>query len=414
MLARLVAILAIALAAPVASLAWNSPGHQCIDVIAWGQLSEADQERAVALLADHPRFAQHFAESVPSDVWRGSEGEKRVWAFAHAGTWPDQVRSSRGAVSREDVSRFNRPTWHYVNLPVFLTPDDREALGKQLPGNRDTEPPADPDASGQNVVQAIGSALRVLGDDSAPRADRAVALCWFLHLAADSHQPCHSSALYSAGRFPEGDKGGNAIPISGPGGNLHAFWDQALLPRRTDFSRVRVRAVQFSQEHAEAGEAAADELAPKDWLRESWRLAGSAVYTASVREAVYQAEGAVLLDPVQLDTAYYKQAGAVSHRRAAEAGYRIAAMLAGRLPDGRAPRPLFTAPAPADEIVAGPAPARGSPAAASGPFDEAQQTHWLNTKSNKRHNRSCRNFGNTKQGRYCGPEEGEPCGICNG
>lgn len=39
---------------------------------------------------------------------------------------------------------------------------------------------------------------------------------------------------------------------------------------------------------------------------------------------------------------------------------------------------------------------------------------WLNTSSNKRHNRSCRYFGGTKNGRACGPTEGSACGTCGG
>lgn len=39
---------------------------------------------------------------------------------------------------------------------------------------------------------------------------------------------------------------------------------------------------------------------------------------------------------------------------------------------------------------------------------------WLNTSSNKRHNRSCRYFGDSKGGRYCSGDEGKACGICGG
>ena len=48
------------------------------------------------------------------------------------------------------------------------------------------------------------------------------------------------------------------------------------------------------------------------------------------------------------------------------------------------------------------------------PNEEPTALHWLNTSSSKRHNRTCRYFGNTKSGRYCGPNEGSACGICGG
>ena len=45
---------------------------------------------------------------------------------------------------------------------------------------------------------------------------------------------------------------------------------------------------------------------------------------------------------------------------------------------------------------------------------QEDRQYWLNTKSYKRHNSSCRYFGNTKNGRYCTKDEGSACGICGG
>lgn len=43
-----------------------------------------------------------------------------------------------------------------------------------------------------------------------------------------------------------------------------------------------------------------------------------------------------------------------------------------------------------------------------------EQVYWLNTKSGVRHNRSCRWFGNTTNGKPCGPNEGRACKQCGG
>ena len=51
--------------------------------------------------------------------------------------------------------------------------------------------------------------------------------------------------------------------------------------------------------------------------------------------------------------------------------------------------------------------------ALAGP-EVAKGQYWLNTSSNVRHNRSCEYFQKTKRGRFCGPDEGKPCGICGG
>jgi endonuclease YncB( thermonuclease family) len=40
--------------------------------------------------------------------------------------------------------------------------------------------------------------------------------------------------------------------------------------------------------------------------------------------------------------------------------------------------------------------------------------HWLNTSSGVRHNESCKHFGNTRRGRFCGPNDGRAGGCCGG
>lgn len=45
---------------------------------------------------------------------------------------------------------------------------------------------------------------------------------------------------------------------------------------------------------------------------------------------------------------------------------------------------------------------------------QEERRYWLNTKSNVRHNRSCRWFCNTKRGRFCTKDEGRACGKCGG
>ena len=44
----------------------------------------------------------------------------------------------------------------------------------------------------------------------------------------------------------------------------------------------------------------------------------------------------------------------------------------------------------------------------------ADGKHWLNTTSGVRHNSECEQFGKTKRGRPCEPDEGRACGICGG
>jgi hypothetical protein len=44
----------------------------------------------------------------------------------------------------------------------------------------------------------------------------------------------------------------------------------------------------------------------------------------------------------------------------------------------------------------------------------SEQGFWLNVNSGVRHNKSCRWYGNTTNGRPCGRDEGRPCGTCGG
>ena len=45
---------------------------------------------------------------------------------------------------------------------------------------------------------------------------------------------------------------------------------------------------------------------------------------------------------------------------------------------------------------------------------QAEKRYWLNTKTNVRHNSSCRWYRNTKHGRMCTKDEGRACGKCGG
>ena len=44
----------------------------------------------------------------------------------------------------------------------------------------------------------------------------------------------------------------------------------------------------------------------------------------------------------------------------------------------------------------------------------ADVSHWLNSDSGIRHNRTCHQFGKSKQGRACGPRHGRACKVCGG
>src|SRR3954467_14120918 len=107
-----------------AAVAWNSPGHEIIALIAYEQMDDATRTKAVELIRAHPRFHDHFQSFMPKEISRGETKDQDRWLFAHAATWPDLVRDasreSKGAVNRQDVKEYSRPWWHFINEPVFL------------------------------------------------------------------------------------------------------------------------------------------------------------------------------------------------------------------------------------------------------------------------------------------------------
>lgn len=55
-----------------------------------------------------------------------------------------------------------------------------------------------------------------------------------------------------------------------------------------------------------------------------------------------------------------------------------------------------------------------TPEVAPGEAKDQKMSYWLNTSSGVRHNQRCEHFQKTKKGRFCGADEGKPCGICGG
>jgi hypothetical protein len=261
---------------------------------------------------------------MPREVQRGDERDKDEWIFAHAATWPDQVRDAKSGVNHQDVSDFSRPWWHFVNEPIFLSEKERQLLLPEIRTNRRREPPQDPDDRNMNVIQALKNSTAIVRDANAPQERRSVHLCWLMHLAGDSHQPLHSAALYTTHRFRGGDHGGNYVPFQ-HNWDLHGFWDEQI---STDepFGTLRILATDLQQNPKlrAAGERAASTLEPDKWIDESFEIAKKHGYTPEVLNKVSAREGHSHLGPLELSAAYRADAEDVAERRAMESGYRLA------------------------------------------------------------------------------------------
>ncbi len=308
-----------------AALAWNSPGHEIIALIAYDQLDEATRAKAVELIRAHPRFHDHFQSFMPKEISRGDTRDQDRWLFAHAATWPDLVRDSKGAVNRQDVTQYNRPWWHFINEPVFLNDEERHQLEHEIHVNRRRDPPQDTDDEFMNIVQAIKNSARIVRDAGESKEKRSVHLCWILHLVGDAHQPLHSVALFTTHRFRKGDHGGNYVDFQHRW-DLHAFWDEQI-SNDENYDTHLVLAADLGQNRklVEEGRKAAATLEADKWIEESNDLAKRYAYTKEVLQQIAAREGHSHLGPLNLNAAYKTDAESVGERRAIEAGYRLGA-----------------------------------------------------------------------------------------
>ena len=205
---------------PRTLLAWNEAGHGVVALIAWQQLDAQQRRQVGELLKHHPHYEKYLAARTPNGV------DVNESAFMKAAVWPDWVRPARPGSEGElykgpEITSFHRGEWHYISTP-WVVPQDRTKVD---PATR----PAATQPATENVLTALEANAKILADASAKPADRAVALCWIMHMVGDIHQPLHAIAMYSQD-FPDGDRGGNAIIVRENDNviRLHAYWDGAL------------------------------------------------------------------------------------------------------------------------------------------------------------------------------------------
>ncbi|HEY4261326.1 MAG TPA: S1/P1 nuclease, partial [Schlesneria sp.] len=269
---RVIVLFLIVVLSAQTCFAWSEGGHHLIAVMAFETLSHDQQQEVSTLLKSHPRFAEDFKPpekiSDPAEIQR--------WLVGRAGYWPDVARSQ---------PVFTRPNWHYqlgasmvvgqpVNVPA--TPGPLPADATMETGNL-------------HIAQAIQLCRSVLKDKSRPSSERALAICWLIHLVGDAHQPCHAGSLYYAKVFPEGDRGANSIPTK-QFKNLHALWDGLLGPffdagdvQRRERSIIADRA---NWQEAQSAAKSSNGLDPLRWLSESAELGRSHVYTKEIMTPV--------------------------------------------------------------------------------------------------------------------------------
>lgn len=284
--------LAFALVDTRPGLAWSRPGHMVTAAIAWRDLEDAPALRAriADLLAAHPDRAPF---EVAIDRSTGEEQARR--RFYECARWPDDARGTP----------YDHPTWHYAARAL-----EREGR-------------AAPTAVKGSAIEAFALNISVLYDPSATKADKAVALCWVLHIVGDLHQPLHTGELFSRD-YPDGDRLGaleylrpspGAEPVT-----LHWYLDDSVHQSGT-LASVEARAAELVAGYPEAS-AENDPLAVSRWAyEESFPMLRSIVYGSRLRSTRTPETAPVVIDN------YRQLVRHAAEQRVIRAGHRIAMVL---------------------------------------------------------------------------------------
>lgn len=306
LLSFIVTVMACAML-PNIALAWHSPGHEAIAVIAYKDLTPAQAHEVADILRHHEDYALWMKDK-PAGF---NEDE---YLFMKASTWPDDIRPSDAPLGD---NQYSHPTWHYIDTVYDI-------------GNQPLPPPE----TGQYIDYAEKLNEDIL-EHSHDQAARARALCWIFHLVGDIHMPLHATTLVSP-QFPDGDAGGNRFHVTtsyGPTA-LHTFWD-GLWDKQTtpvvaglppghfaapDPLKVEPLALRIMATYPRSN---LPELKSHptfaSWIQESYQVAIDDVYLHGALQGSATGD-----NPPALPPGYEAQAERIGEARLALAGYRLA------------------------------------------------------------------------------------------
>ena len=297
------------------ALAWNGFGHMEVAAIAWEALSPAARTQVIALLKLNPEYGIWVQGVAPSD-------QDKV-AFMIASKWADAIKGDP-QYRNDGAENGNRPPpgpqasqnigyadmlrhryWHFIDLP-FSTD-----------GTKLIEP-VEPNAQTQIAMFRAALARNSGASDDVRSYD----LVWLIHLVGDVHQPLHTTSRFTHDH-PEGDAGGNLVPIHCPGCSadrvLHAFWDDVLGSTKASPQEAAKAAAQLPRADARLAEITDENV----WIGESLEVAKVYVYASPPIGTG--------TEPSTLTDEYKGKALAVAKQRVALAGARLANLIEAAL-----------------------------------------------------------------------------------
>jgi hypothetical protein len=172
--AKLVVIslaLALALISTVPANAWSNQGHMITGAIAHDRLAKTSPALIAsveAIMQAHPEWPA-FAAALAG--YSGVARSRRL--FELMARWPDDARGGP----------YDRAASHYW-VRILVSRADPIPVPEILR-----------DASLGQATEAYAVHFATVANFSAPPADRAMSLCWLMHLAGDLQQPLHAAQL---------------------------------------------------------------------------------------------------------------------------------------------------------------------------------------------------------------------------
>lgn len=252
----------------ISAQAWNATGHRTVAELAWRNLSKKERAQFTELLKHHPHYDLLLAANVPPGV------DTNQWVFLTAAVWPDLIKKNRpGLPARsESITKYDIYP-HAIGYP-FVREADRDVVSTN---NFYIAVP--------NAEMVLSNSFVVLKNRNASLHDRAVSLCWALHLTGDLHQPLHAATWVRRDKKEWDGLGGNYIvkdPTYSPPKriHMHAFWD-SLPGVNTSYETVAAVANRLEKAKSIHKEIKGQYLTNKtipSWVNESYHLAVQYAY----------------------------------------------------------------------------------------------------------------------------------------
>ncbi len=327
----LTAFLAIFVAfPPTTARAFDHPGHMTTAAIAF---AEIERQRPELIDVIGMLFLAH---PDPAPFWvavgeaKGKERIRRM--FLEAARWPDDSKFTNN----------DRLTWHTARWAVLAKDAPPEA--KAAVAARKGKP------VGQGL-EALALNYGMISNAESSPTERALALCWLMHVVGDLHQPMHVSDLYSK-QFPTGNNAGSMgyvmDPVTKSPIPLHILWDSGVL-RVPTVEAVDQHVQQFIKKHPRSSfpelenHSIGQENFFKEWAKESHQVAVDWAFDVKMavdpdknqtqEELVKKMVNFILNgeapvnDAPELPDGYFDKLQITTERRITLAGYRIADLI---------------------------------------------------------------------------------------